>query len=492
VFNIQKIDEVYEKERQVLLGADDFDFFNPNTLTVPLFRAHADRDLARKLYRAAPVLIRERPDNPDGDENPWGVMFQTLFHMSNDSGYFRMAEQLDGQGFKRDGTDWRHEDGRCYVPLYEAKMIHHFDHRFGSYAGLKARPGDGSLPETSEITKANPDYETEPWYWVPENETTLRVARVPTRLKQSFRKENAKGCLKVLAEWVLGTLDPEDLDPASLVRTLPRAKARLRDVLGLRVLERGIVGGKITTWLSNVAPRARKMQGETPLSEDDLAFIKDAPSDLLELTGMLIDRKQPRWLLGWRDITNSTSERTVIATVFPRVGVGHTMPLAFTTLDHFQIAALVAQLTSLTLDYASRQKLAGTHLTYFYFRQLPILAPISFSCDDFALLVPRVLELTYTSHSMRPWAEDLGYTGAPFAFDTDRRAILRAELDAFFARKYSLTRDELRYILDPTDTHGPDYPSETFRVLKHNEIERFGEYRTQRLVLAAFDRLTGV
>ena len=147
----------------------------------------------------------------------------------------------------------------------------------------------------------------------------------PHAFKQYFRKEDAEGCLKVLAEWVLATLDPEDLDPASLARTLPRAEARLRDVLGLRVLERDIVGGKITTWLGKAALGARKIQRETPLSEDDLAFIKDAPSDPLELTGMLIDCKQPRWLLGWRDICRSTDERTVVATVFPRAGVGHTM-----------------------------------------------------------------------------------------------------------------------------------------------------------------------
>jgi hypothetical protein len=36
---------------------------------------------------------------------------------------------------------------------------------------------------------------------------------------------------------------------------------------------------------------------------------------------------------------------------------------------------------------------------------------------------------------------------------------------------------------------GPDYPSETFRVLKSNEMRQFGEYRTQRLVLEAWDRL---
>ena len=50
-------------------------------------------------------------------------------------------------------------------------------------------------------------------------------------------------------------------------------------------------------------------------------------------------------------------------------------------------------------------------------------------------------------------------------------------------------RDELRYILDPADVHGPDFPGETFRVLKEKETAKFGEYRTRRLVLEAWDRL---
>ena len=52
-----------------------------------------------------------------------------------------------------------------------------------------------------------------------------------------------------------------------------------------------------------------------------------------------------------------------------------------------------------------------------------------------------------------------------------------------------LTRDELRYVLDPSDVLGDDYPSETFRVLKNKEIKEFGEYRTRRLVLEAWDKL---
>jgi|SRR5215472_968633 len=56
---------------------------------------------------------------------------------------------------------------------------------------------------------------------------------------------------------------------------------------------------------------------------------------------------------------------------------------------------------------------------------------------------------------------------------------------------YSLTRDELRYILDPKDVYGPDFPGDTFRLLKEKEIRQFAEYRTQRLVLEAWDRLAG-
>jgi len=69
------------------------------------------------------------------------------------------------------------------------------------------------------------------------------------------------------------------------------------------------------------------------------------------------------------------------------------------------------------------------------------------------------------------------------------RAQVRAELDACYARLYGLTRDELRYILDPKEVHGEDFPGETFRVLKEKEVKQFGEYRTRRLVLEAWDQL---
>ena len=50
--------------------------------------------------------------------------------MANDSGLFHSRDDLadakfNGWSYKRGGKE--------YVPLYEAKMLRHFDHRFSTY-----------------------------------------------------------------------------------------------------------------------------------------------------------------------------------------------------------------------------------------------------------------------------------------------------------------------------------------------------------------------
>ena len=82
-------------------------------------------------------------------------------------------------------------------------------------------------------------------------------------------------------------------------------------------------------------------------------------------------------------------------------------------------------------------------------KQLPTLPPSIYAAADLDLIIPRVLELTYTAWDMQAFAQDLGYDGEPFRWDPKRRAVLRAELDAYYAWLYGLTRDELRYILIP-------------------------------------------
>ena len=128
-------------------------------------------------------------------------------------------------------------------------------------------------------------------------------------------------------------------------------------------------------------------------------------------------------------------------------------------------------------------------MTYSYLKQFPVLPPGSYTEAELAFIVPRVLELTYTPPDLNDWAQDLGYDGLPVPCDPVCRALLRAELDAYYARLNGVSREDLCYILDSQSVMGVDYPSETFRVFNNNEDRQFGEYRTQRLVLAAWDAL---
>ena len=173
------------------------------------------------------------------------------------------------------------------------------------------------------------------------------------------------------------------------------------------------------------------------------------------------------------------------------------MPLWTVNVQPPKAAAFAGNMSALVYDYVVRQKLGGTNMTFGYYKQFPTLPPDRYTDADLTYIVPRVLELTHTAHDMQPWADDLAaYDSRPVAerqtpvlWNPARRAQLRAELDAYYARLYALTRDELRYILDPADVMGTNYPSETFRVLQKNEMKAYGEYRTQRLVLAAWDAL---
>ena len=124
-------------------------------------------------------------------------------------------------------------------------------------------------------------------------------------------------------------------------------------------------------------------------------------------------------------------------------------------------------------------------MTYFIVKQLACPAPEAFGRPTPWLhtkhletwLRPYVLELAYTSNRLRPYAQDLGDDGPPFHWNPDRRSLLRADLDAGFLHIYGLDRDEAEHVLD------------SFTVVRKYEERDFGEYRTKRLVLEAYDRM---
>ncbi len=141
-----------------------------------------------------------------------------------------------------------------------------------------------------------------------------------------------------------------------------------------------------------------------------------------EVAARLVGRWDRGWLLGWRDICRSTDERTVIASLLPRVGIGNKIPLLLLKTDARQITGcLAANLSAFAFDYTSRQKIGGITLNFFIAEQLPVLPPETYSQPtpwqpDQTMrewILPRVLELTYTAYDLEPFARDCGYTLTP-------------------------------------------------------------------------------
>jgi hypothetical protein len=173
----------------------------------------------------------------------------------------------------------------------------------------------------------------------------------------------------------------------------------------------------------------------------------------------------------------------------PRSAVGHVFPVAVPA-DYLRAPLLQAVWSSLAFDYVARQKLSGTHLTYGIVKQLVCPTPAAFDAvpawTDLSLrewLLPRVLELTYTSHRIAAYARDIlgldddADPGPPFRWSPDRRELLRAELDAAMFHLYGLTRPEVEHVLD------------SFFVVRKYEERDHGEFRTRRLVLEIFDAM---
>lgn len=156
---------------------------------------------------------------------------------------------------------------------------------------------------------------------------------------------------------------------------------------------------------------------------------------------------QREWFIGFRDITNAMNQRTMVCSFVPRYAAGHEMPLVLSPEDSRRLCSLVANLSSIPLDYIAKQKVPGTHMSFFILEQLPVFSPRTYGDTLLNYIVPRVVELMYTSYDMKPFAKDCGFERRPFKWNAARREILKAELDAMYAHLYDFSLDDYRYIL---------------------------------------------
>ncbi|MGW4012672.1 Eco57I restriction-modification methylase domain-containing protein [Streptomyces sp. NPDC004763] len=337
--------------REFTLDEEGFKRINPNTRTAPVCESQEHLRVLRDLHDGARGVLLAQARDGQGERNPWNVKLLRMFHMGDDSGRFKSAEDLVQEGWVHEETVFSKE-GRRFLPLYEAKFVHHFDARFSTYENAtQAQINKGTLPRLDGGAHGSPSVLPVPRHWVDEGEVGDKLAADRGKSREAWRHG---------------------------------------------------------------------------------------------------------WLLGWRNIAPGANQRTVIPAVIPRTAVADTMPFMLPQDLTLPVDCLLVNLSSFVLDFAARQKLQGSHLTYTYLEQFPILLPTVYELSALWTpnvpladwIRPRVLELTYTSYEMIPWAKYLGDDGPPFVWDERRRFLMRAELDAAYFHLYGIERADVDLVLD--------------------------------------------
>ncbi len=173
-FFLHQAEQLKEPERRFTLSAEDLSLFNPNTRTCPIFRTKRDMEIARKMYERAGVLWKEQRSGVP-EANPWGIGFMQMFNMTSDSGLFRTRDDLIDEGWKLNGNVFTRGEER-YLPLYEAKLLHQYDHRFATFEGVSERDiRNGNARPMTVDEKSDPRAVAVPRYWVPEEEVAERL-----------------------------------------------------------------------------------------------------------------------------------------------------------------------------------------------------------------------------------------------------------------------------------------------------------------------------
>jgi hypothetical protein len=455
LFFATNVRHLQDKERAFTLSVDEISLLNPNTRTCPVFRTHADAELTKKIYRRVPVLLNEHTG-----QNLWHVSFMRMLDMANDSDLFHTVS------------------GEKLVPLYEAKMFWHYDHRFGDYSDYAEDAQSNALPKVPENRLQDPCYVTAPRYWVKQEDLEMRLSGVWERewllaFRDITKVQNERTVVfNLLPKVGVGHTAP--LMFINYISNASVAASFLATVNSLTfdyVARQKMGGTHLTYTIANQLP----VLPPTAFSAEDIAFIVPR---VLELVYTAWDMR-PFAEDVWAELT--TDDRPPTTDRRPMTGQGSA------TNDRRPSTAGGEREEDLSGLAAAPQR-HGQNPTGLAAIRAEILRRNA-ECNkdaprDLFPATPGVREDGSVDFSIL----NSQFSIPPFRWSDERRALIRAELDARIARLYGLTRDELRYILDPADVYGPDFPGETFRVLKEKETRQFGEYRTRRLVLEAWDR----
>ena len=442
--------EDWERAEEITIPytLEQVDRFSPHSRTLLEIQNQRDLEILEKIYTNS-VLLGD--DGPDG----WGIRYATEFHMTGDSKLFPPRPQWEAKGYQPDEySRWLKGDWRPIEELWAEMGIN----------PEKAAPSEIGLEDWLFNTTADPQRREEEAQFV--HSHLLKPGDVAR------------------TEWQLRCAQPP-YDRLPIARTdVPEGVILSREGDGWMREERiedvalPLYEGKMI-YINNWAARTD--------SYDSFQRLDLIPTLLLPY-GKLRHNALAGVRISFRDITNSTNERTMIPALIPGLfPCGHLLPLLESKISTREKLEAITYLASFVFDWASRLRTSGTHLTWHITKSLPLPSPSSAPPS----LVSVSAELAMTGLQFaKDWIISLD-SSVPIetARSNSERLRLRVICDAVVACIFRLTATDFCYILSDcdhplrTNTNRP--PTGFWRVDKDKDPE----LRQTVLTLSAFHDL---
>jgi hypothetical protein len=177
-FWLTSVSQIKDSEKVSNLSSSDIFLINPNSGTCPVVRSKRDLEILRTCHKKHGVLIQNDPQ-----KNLWGAIPTFMFQMSDSEGKFKNLEELDIYTERNRVYAKAIDSIEELVPLYEAKLVHQFDHRYATFVGQSRQDiKSGNAREISLEEKVALSYSL-PRYWI-SNSTFLEKMKIrPARGK---------------------------------------------------------------------------------------------------------------------------------------------------------------------------------------------------------------------------------------------------------------------------------------------------------------------
>jgi hypothetical protein len=200
--------------------------------------------------------------------------------------------------------------------------------------------------------------------------------------------------------------------------------------------------------------------------------------------------------IGFCDVASPTNQRTLVCSLIPSMCIcgDKVPPINLGAISVRSQLLTLAIANTLTMDFLARKKIS-LKMSFSVFDSLPV--PLKTELSETEVEVSRrSASLAFAGDELAGMAaryqkEDQGWSGFVSRSESER-AVLKSEIEVIYAGSIlGLSKEAIAFILDPMSVNPSLSDYETFGALKRAEIRQFGEYRTQRLVLEAWNRLFG-